>query len=122
MSYDNPNAMPDDPSRTADYGYFPWESEAERPRVSRNEAVLRVIDVLANREKRAFGDNDDGWEEMLASGYLVEKYRPLLIALLQHDETTLCEIGQYLRECIAGQANEWMAEADNDELEREGFV
>jgi len=122
MSYDNLNALPDDPSRTADYGYFPWESEEDRPHVSRNEAVLRVTDVLANRGKRAFGFNDEDWEEILCSDRLVEKYRPLVIALLQHDDATLCEIGQYLRECIAAHANDWLAEADNDELEREGFL
>jgi len=61
-------------------------------------------------------------ENMLASHYLVEKYRPLVIALLQNDQTALREIGHYLRECIEQQANEWLAEADNDELEREGLL
>jgi len=122
MSYYTPEKIPDDPGRTADYGYFPWELEGDRPHVSETEAINRVIHVLEGKAKRAFGGDDHCWEEDLCSNYLVEKYRPLVIALLKNDATTLDKIGDYLRGCIARHADDWLAEADYDELEREGWI
>jgi len=40
----------DDPSRTADYGYFPWESDAEIGEVSVEDSVIKVIEAIANKE------------------------------------------------------------------------
>jgi len=121
MSYDNPNAMPDDPSRTADYGYFPWEGEVERPVVSEDEAVDRVIAVLENKEKLAFGRDAECWYEALFEE-MCEMHEAIVQEMLIPRFSNSCEINTRLDRAIHKHAENWLAEADYEELEREGFL
>lgn len=58
-------ALRDDPSRTADHGYFP--TEACIPRRQLNEAdILGVLfDLFAGRTSDAFGEGLDWWSQAL---------------------------------------------------------
>jgi len=117
-------SCPDDPTRTADYGYFDNEREddIERPQLNEYEAISHVVETLKGKRWRAFGYNDDCWEEVICSDRLCDKYRDLTIALLADDQDKLREIGAYLRKLVTEHANEWLMEADEYELEKEDFI
>jgi len=100
---------------------FDPQDAIDAPQISEDQAVARVIAVLEGATKRAFGFNDDNWEGSIYDPFLIEKYRSLAIALLKNDQHTLQKIGDYLREQIERHANDWLAEADSDELDCEGF-
>jgi len=117
-----PENMPDDPYRTADYGSLPGENEYETRDICKEDAVNRVIDALGQRGGRTLGMDGDGWEETLCSHYLVDKYRDLAIALLKGDQQTLVCIGDYLRDCVEKEVNDWRDKASCDELEAEGLI
>jgi len=117
-------SCPDDPTRTADYGYFAneREDEIERPQLLEYEIIDRIVDTLKGKSWRAFGYNDECWEELICSDRLCDKYRDLAIAFLKDDQDKLREIGAYLRKHVTKHANEWLLEADEYELEQEGFI
>jgi len=101
---------------------FDPQDAVDAPQINESEAVSRVLAVLESTKKRAFGFNDDNWEESIYDLYLFKKCRDLAIALLKNDQQALREISDYLRRCVEFHANEWLAEADADELESEGFL
>jgi len=121
MSHINENSIPDDPYRVAPPFCAPGEVEPpDAPQVSDKEATDRVIDVLLSDdpESKAFGKTEDDWVDLL-----VGKFAQIAItAILDKSQPSLLPI---LRRSMAGvigeHANNWLAEADSDELEREGF-
>ena len=58
-------ALPDDPTRTADYGYFFWERSTESQPVTEAEAFEAVCALLAGYTTEAFGEAREYWCEIL---------------------------------------------------------
>jgi len=58
-------ALPDDPTRTADYGYFDWEDDDESLPITEAEAVVAVMACLAGHMPDAFGETREYWCEVL---------------------------------------------------------
>ena len=62
-------ALPDDPTRTADYGYFPGEDDREDDsdveRVSETEAFETVLGCLSGQLPYAYGEAAEYWCEIL---------------------------------------------------------
>jgi len=112
--------MPDDPYRTAPPYQAPGEIEPpDAPQVSDREAVERVAAVLETGHGVAFGDTAAQWEDVLIDYLATYQARALLFALL--DLREMYHIRRAVEIFIADTANNWLAEADADELEREGF-
>jgi len=129
MSHYDENSIPDDPYRVAPPFCAPGEVEPpDAPQVSDKEATDRVIDVLLSfdPESRAFGESADDWIELLADFFADSRYRRFAYAtfasILDASKPNLLPILRRSMEAFIGDhANNWLAEADNDELEREGF-
>lgn len=58
-------ARRDDPTRTADPGYFPAEARATSPQISDDQIMGALCDLFARRTPRAFGENLEWWAETL---------------------------------------------------------
>jgi len=119
------HSLPDDPCRVAPPHQAPGEIEPpDAPHVSDEEALAHVLAAMVGYDGKAFGLNGDDWCDCLLDSY-DEPLRLLLVALLDESEKgqTLLRLTRWkLARMIADQANDWLAEADTDELEREGWV
>lgn len=58
-------ALPDDPTRTADHGYFPREARVQRPKLNDADILSVLFDLFAGRTTEAFGEGLDWWSETL---------------------------------------------------------
>lgn len=62
----------DDPSRTADYGHFPWELDSEPEEVSRDEAVMAIFHAI-HFKKEAYGKTANELKELLIDALLSDE-------------------------------------------------
>jgi len=100
----------------------------DAPQVSDKEATDRVIDVLLSfdPESRAFGESADDWVELLLDFMTDTRYSQLArvacAALLDQSKPSLLPILRRSMEAFIGDyANNWLAETNPEEIEREGF-
>jgi len=116
-----PETMPDDPYRVAPPFCAPGEVEPPpRPTVSEQEAVGRVKAVLNGEEKRAFGRDAACWYEVLFDE-MCGMHEAVVREFFAPKFSNSCEINMCLDEAVHQHAEDWLARADKDELEREGF-
>ena len=81
----NLSALPDDPTRTADYGYFPWETEDESQPITEAEAVTAVMACLSGHMPEAYGESHEYWCEVLLDQICEpEDFRIAFLSLLGH--------------------------------------
>jgi len=113
-----------------DHGQKNDRTISDAPHVSNKEATDRVIDVMlsdGDPESKAFGRTSDDWIELLL-GFMAAPWNRRFVCfafavLLGKNNSSLPyymhnEVGGF----IGDHANKWLAEADSDELEREGFL
>lgn len=93
-------ALPDDPSRTADFGYFSWEDENETVPVTQAEAVAVVTACLAGHVPDAYGESDEYWCEALLDQICEPSdFRIAFMTLLGHNDQ-LGSASRHLRDGI----------------------
>jgi len=100
----------------------------DAPQVSDKEATDRVIDVLLSTdpESRAFGQTANDWTELLLD-FFADQQRSrfahvVFASILNRSKPSMLPLLRIGMEAFIGDhANAWLAEADSDELEREGF-
>jgi len=106
---------------------FDPQDAVDAPEISAQDAVRHVREVFAGQKKRAFGRNYEDWVEWLADD-LVNMQEELVLNLLKDHKSeeeaseAIDAVSAYLRDCVRRHANDWLAEADYDALEREGWV
>jgi len=122
MPYYDENSIPDDPYRVAPPFCAPGEVEPPpRPTVCKLEAVERVKAVIEGEEKRAFGRDAACWYEMLFEE-MCGMHEAVVLDFLIPSFSSSRRIYALLSEAIHQHAENWLARADSDELEREGFL
>jgi len=130
MPYYDENNIPDDPYRVAPPFCAPGEVEPpDAPQVSNKETTARVIDVLLSAgdpESKAFGKNSADWIEFFVDLILDPRNgcfaHTVFTIILDESKSNLLPILRSDMERFIGyHANNWLAEANPDELEREGF-
>jgi len=119
------HSLPDDPHRVAPPHQAPGEIDPyEALRVSDEEALRRVLTVMNSHDHTAFGMDGDQWADWLLDSY-DEPRKLLFLALLDESEKgrALLRLTRWkLARLITDTANDWLAEASDDELEQEGWV
>lgn len=110
--------LPDDPTRTANYGDLDNEIDADAPRVTEDTAVKAVIACLYNETAGAYGQSARVWAESI-NNHLAKLQIGNAIVLL--DGETVPSVGHglrsHLRTCIHAEANRLLAEMDPDEAD-----
>jgi len=128
MSHYTPETIPDDPYRVAPPCCAPGKVEPpDAPQVSNKEATARVIDVLLSLdlESKAFGRTADDWAELLVDFIVDDRGFAHFVFAIILGENGACLphwMHRNMEEFVGDHANNWLAEADKDELEREGFL
>lgn len=59
-------ALPDDPARVADHGYFPPEAAVALPELHEEQIIGVLCDLFAGRVRLAFGESLEWWMETAA--------------------------------------------------------
>jgi len=104
----------------------PARTSNDAPHVSEKEATDRVIDVLLSddSESKAFGRTANDWTDLLLE-FIVDtrSFAHLAFAaILDRSKPSLLPLLRLSMEGLIGDhANNWLAEANPEEIEREGF-
>lgn len=81
-------ALPDDPTRTADYGFYDWEDSNESDPVTEAEAVAVVSACLAGHLPDAYGETPEYWCEVLLDQICEPgDFRVAFMTLLGHNDS-----------------------------------